>query len=113
MRTIIAGSRTATRLSQLYQALEDAPWGVSVVLSGKARGADALGERWAKRFRIPVEEYPADWNKFGNGAGYIRNAEMADNAEALIALWDGESKGTKHMIDLAERKGLKIFIYKI
>ena len=113
MRTIIAGSRIATKFSYILKAIDQAPWTPSVVLSGRARGADELGEKWATRTNIPVEWFPADWNKFGKGAGYIRNAEMANKAEALIVLWDGESKGTKNMIDLAKIKGLKVFIYRI
>lgn len=113
MRTIIAGSRTATKVSYILKAISEAPWKPSVVVSGRARGADELGEQWAERNSIPVEYYPADWNKFGKGAGFIRNAEMANNAEALIVIWDGKSKGTKNMIDFAKIKGLKVFIYRI
>lgn len=78
------------------------------IVSGKARGADSLGERYAKERGYNVKEFPAQWDMLGKSAGYRRNAEMAEYAEALIAFWDGHSKGTKHMIDLAEDHKLKI-----
>lgn len=77
-----------------------------IIVSGKAKGADSLGERYAKEFGYTVEEYPANWEKFGKSAGYRRNAEMAEVADALIAFWDGQSRGTAHMISLAKSKGL-------
>lgn len=83
----------------------------TTVVSGTAKGADKLGENWAELNNIPLEKYPADWNKFGKSAGYKRNTEMANNAEALIALWDGKSRGTKHMIDIATTKKLQIYIH--
>ncbi len=57
--------------------------------------------------------YPAAWDTYGLKAGYIRNEEMADNADALIAIWDGKSRGTKHMIDIATRKGLRVYIHEV
>jgi hypothetical protein len=116
-RTIIAGSRgfndytmLADRLDQLLRRKE----GIFdiVIVSGTAKGADQLGERYAKDRGYKVERYPADWDKYGKSAGYLRNAQMADNAEALVAFWDGESRGTRHMIDLAEEKGLEIRVIR-
>ena len=78
------------------------------IVSGKARGADSLGERYAKEKGYDVKEFAAQWDKFGKSAAYKRNAEMAEYADALIAFWDGESKGTKHMINLAKEKNIKI-----
>ena len=77
-----------------------------VIISGCARGADTLGLRYASENAFDVEEYPADWDKYGKKAGYMRNVEMAENADALIAFWDGKSKGTKHMIDIATERNL-------
>jgi len=111
MRTIIAGSRTVFDFRQVVIAVRKAPWTITTILSGGASGADELGEKFARRNKIPLETYPADWNRWGKSAGYRRNAEMADNAEALIALWDGKSKGTANMIDLAKRKHLKVYVH--
>lgn len=79
-----------------------------VIISGTARGADQMGERYARERGYEIRQFPADWEQYGKSAGHIRNAKMADNADALIAFWDGESKGTKNMIDNARRKGLAV-----
>lgn len=98
-------------MSDLEAAISECGWKPSVIISGTARGADSLGELWAHKQEIPCERYPADWKRFGKAAGLRRNEQMADAAEALIALWDGESRGTKHMITTAERKGLRVFVW--
>ena len=86
------------------------------IVTGKATGADSLGEKYALEKEYKIAEFPPDWNKYGKRAGYIRNAEMARYASkengALIAFWDTKSKGTKHMIDLAKEKNLAIRIVK-
>lgn len=109
MRTIIAGSRSITDISCVQLAMSQCSWTPSLVLSGTARGVDQLGEQWAKENNIKVARFPADWSSHGKGAGYIRNELMADNADALVALWDGESRGTKHMIKIARSKKLRYF----
>jgi hypothetical protein len=78
------------------------------IVSGTAKGADSLGERYAKDKGYNVKPFPADWAAFGKRAGYLRNEQMANYANALIAFWDGESRGTKHMIDIATEKGLLV-----
>jgi hypothetical protein len=83
-----------------------------IIVSGTARGADRLGELYATENGFPVEPYPADWNKYGKAAGYIRNEEMAKVANAAIGFWDGKSKGTKHMIDLCSKYGTPIRVVK-
>jgi glycerophosphoryl diester phosphodiesterase len=74
---------------------------------------DRLGETYAVRNKLPIAKFPADWDKWGKPAGYIRNKEMAQYADALVAVWNGESKGTKHMIDLAKEQGLKVHIHYV
>lgn len=113
MRTIIAGTRNCTDMSELIAALASCAWTPSVVICGTARGADRLGEVWAGEAGVPCERFPADWDQFGKSAGYRRNEQMADHAEALIALWDGDSRGTKHMIDIATRKGLQVHVHLV
>lgn len=110
MRTIIAGSRTITDPRVLNRALAKCGWTPTVVLSGCARGADYLGEAWALEHKIPLDRYPADWNRNGRAAGYIRNDLMAAQAEALIALWDGASAGTRHMIERAQIRQLRVHV---
>jgi hypothetical protein len=83
------------------------------IVSGKAKGADSLGELYAKENNYPIHEFPANWNMHGNAAGPIRNQEMGNFADVLIAFWNGESKGTKHMIDYMRflNKPVKIVYY--
>ena len=115
MKVIIAGSRgigprTAAWLiaSLIETHLKDID--ITEVVSGTALGVDQGGELYAQRNSIPVLRFPANWDKHGKSAGHIRNAEMAEHADALIAVWDGVSRGTRHMIDLAEKKGLVVKI---
>ena len=112
MKTIIAGSRSITDLSVIYKAVEESGFTITEVVCGGARGVDSLGRKWAGNGnRIPVKLFLPDWANQGKSAGYKRNVEMANYADALIAIWDGISKGTQHMINIAEQKGLKVFIY--
>src|SRR5690606_6698690 len=74
------------------------------IVSGGARGADLLGEAYAKEHNYPLKKFPAKWGVHGKAAGPIRNQEMAEYSNALIAFWDEKSKGTKSMIDLARKE---------
>lgn len=112
MRTIIAGSRTAVA-EDVIAAVRKSGFDVSLVLCGCAMGADEYGKQWANANGIVVEEYPANWSEHGKAAGPIRNATMANNADALIAVWDGMSRGTANMIDIAKRKGLAVHVHRI
>lgn len=114
-RVIIAGTRDFSD----YQLLRDKCDAILsskrqdsniVVVSGTARGADRLGERYARERGYKIRQFPADWLNDEKKAGPVRNAKMADNADALIAFWDGQSRGTKNMIETARRKGLAVRI---
>ena len=83
-----------------------------IILSGLAKGADTLAVRYADEQNYQCLGYTADWGRFGKSAGIRRNAQMAENADALIAFWDGSSRGTKNMIEQAQAKGLQIRIIK-
>jgi hypothetical protein len=69
-----------------------------------------LGEKYASERNFNIERYPAEWDKYGKSAGYIRNREMAMNSDTAVCFWDGKSKGTKHMIDLSNKNGLNTYI---
>lgn len=71
-----------------------------------------LGRRYAEEHGIPFVSYPANWEVYGNRAGYIRNEKMAANADALVAFWDGYSHGTAHMIRLAKEYGLSVRVIR-
>ena len=112
MRTIIAGSRNITDLSVVREAVERSGFSVTEVVSGGARGVDRLGERLAGILEVPCRVFPADWDAHGRSAGAIRNGEMADYADALVAVWDGRSRGTANMISQARRRGLEVYVHK-
>lgn len=116
MKTIIAGSRTITDREVLsYHLGQIVPDDLHIteVVSGTANGVDQLGEQWADGWDIPIKRFPANWDKYGKRAGYIRNEEMAKYAEACVIFWDGESNGTRNMIELAAKYGLKLFVFTI
>jgi hypothetical protein len=109
MKLIIAGGR----LFDDYELLESTiqanyDWGVMEIVCGEARGADALGRRFGENWFLKVHSFPANWDMYGKSAGYRRNVDMADFADGLLAFWDGKSKGTGHMIDLAKKKGIAV-----
>jgi len=88
------------------------------IVSGTARGADKLGEKWAEENHVPIKRFPANWRPYSDknivdkSAGYKRNEKMAKYGNSLLAAWDGESKGTGHMIDLAKKHGLGVMILR-
>ena len=86
-------------MSLLEEAINRAGFEITQVVSGRARGVDAMGELWAVKNKINLKTFPARWNTFGNAAGMIRNRHMADYADALIALMVEEgSRGTENMV---------------
>ena len=111
MKVIIAGSRNFNDYNLLKSSCDNllTQFTNIEIVSGTARGADKLGERYAREKGYSIKEFPANWS-LGKSAGYIRNDEMAQYADMLIAFWDGTSKGTKHMIDLANKRGIKVEI---
>lgn len=108
MKVIIAGSRTFDDYDLLCQVCDNLLEDDAEIVSGTAKGADKLGERYANEKGYQIKQFPAEWDKYGKSAGYRRNYEMCEYSDTLIAFWDGKSKGTKHMIDIAKNKNLKI-----
>jgi len=113
MRVIIAGGRDFHDYGVLLNAIVECDFNIQTVVSGGAKGVDALGERYAEQADVKLVVYPADWEKNGRAAGPIRNRKMAENADALIALWDGKSRGTKNMIETANKLGLLVYVKRI
>lgn len=110
MQTIIAGSRSFNDYERLLSLINALPFWPSLIISGLAKGADQLGLKFAYEYDVPVQKYPADWKRFGKQAGFIRNREMAQHADVLVAFWDGESRGTAHMIKTAKKQGVRFII---
>lgn len=114
-RVIIAGGRDFNDYQLLSSTMDNLLQNITeeiVVVCGQARGADTLGEQYAKERGYRVDYYPADWKRYGKRAGYLRNEQMAQNADALVAFWDGKSRGTKLMIGLAKKYELKVRIQR-
>ena len=128
MQMIIAGSRGLNDRALLDEYVWDAhnmfvdeiteqfggiPYWASglTVIEGGAKGIDRLAREWANRHQLPCRTYPADWKRYGKSAGYKRNEVMAQNAQALLAFWDGKSRGTQHMINIAMENWLPIRIW--
>lgn len=99
------------RITKLYKDLPFEEFINKVeIVSGGAKGADSLGEKYASEQGLTCTVFNADWDKHGKAAGYIRNEEMAKYGTHAVVFWDGESKGSKHMIDLAKKHKLKTTI---
>jgi len=113
MKTIVAGSRNITDYEKVHKAIYESPWVITEVVSGGARGVDKLGEQAAEAFGIPVKVFPADWATHGRAAGPIRNQQMLEYSEALIAIWDGDSRGTADMIRRSQKAGIPVHIVRV
>ena len=114
-KLIVAGGRDYTKYDRVYSAIMELAEGeladkaVSIV-SGMAKGADKLGYIFALSNNVKVYEFPANWNQFGKSAGFIRNTAMANFSDGLLAFWDGQSKGTAHMISTMKAQKKPVFI---
>ncbi len=110
MKVIIAGSRSFSDYELMERNCDHMLQNQTdiEVVSGTADGADKLGEVYASNIGHRIKRFPADWKTYGRKAGFLRNEKMAKYADALIAFWDGSSKGTEHMINLAKKHNLKI-----
>lgn len=118
MKVIIAGSRTLTSYRRVWEACADKvgdktwPWPWTEVVSGGALGVDRLGEAYAREMRLPIAYFYPDWKTHGRAAGPIRNRQMAEYADALIAITTG-SRGTADMIRQAEAAGLLVYVVRV
>jgi len=117
-RILVAGSRNYNNFAEAKSFIENCISRLKneytlVFVSGTCRGADMLGERFAAENGYEIERYPADWKRFGKSAGPKRNETMAKVADYVICFWDGQSKGTKSMIDFAKQLNKPIRIKRI
>lgn len=119
MKLVIAGSRTVVNIQHLYNAILTLDLGdtvkneVTEIISGGANGADKLGEILATKLNKTLTIMPAEWDKYGKAAGYRRNEDMAELGDAVLVLYDGVSKGSKHMIELAKKHNKKVWVYYV
>ncbi len=116
-RVIVAGGRDfndyeymRSKLNELI--IENITFGVHVkIISGMANGADTLAVRYADEMEFTKILFPANWKRFPRIAGFLRNEDMLSIATHLVAFWDGESHGTKHMIEIARRNGIPVWVF--
>lgn len=121
MKIIIAGSRDISRSDFSDIMFSDTPQKIIYeypgneieIVSGHAKGVDTFGEEWARRNELPIKTFPADWAKYGKSAGPLRNGQMADYADMLIAIWDGKSRGTRDMINKMLDRGKETHVYVV
>lgn len=105
MKVIIAGSRDFNDFELVEKTIEELGLEIDEVVYGGAAGADHLGLLWARKHRVKVKTFLAEWSVYGKAAGPIRNARMADYGDYLLAFWDGKSPGTRSMINIMKQKG--------
>lgn len=117
MRVLVCGSRHFEDSRLLYDALDEIKWqkGITTIISGGARGADTLAERYAENENLEMEVYPANWEKFGKSAGPIRNGEMLIHGkpDLVVAFLAKNNRGTKNMIEQAEKAGVPVHVVQI
>lgn len=113
MRVIIAGCRHINDYDLVVKAVKESGFDITEVVCGAANGVDSLGERYAKENNIKLSYFYADWKGLGKRAGHARNEQMGNYSEGLVAVWDGISPGTKHMINYAKRKKLLVYVKNI
>jgi hypothetical protein len=111
VKTIVAGSRTGFGFGDIILGMLQVEWEISEIVSGGARGVDQLGEEWAECQHLPLKIFRAEWDKYGRAAGPLRNLQMLDYAEALVAFWDRESRGTRHIVEEAIKKGRRVVVF--
>lgn len=111
---IVAGSRDFDDYNLLSSTLDKLFYVKcpNAIVCGEAKGADSLGKQYAIERHIRVFSFPANWRRYGRNAGFIRNTEMLEHADCLVAFWDGKSKGTKHMIDISRKAGIEVHIVR-
>lgn len=113
MKVIIAGSRSITDYAEVERAMKECGFTPTIIISGTARGADRLGEQWAQQHSVRCVRMPADWDKHGHSAGVMRNVAMAKEADALVLVWDGRSRGSAHMLRTMQGLSKPVHVHRV
>lgn len=112
-KVIVAGSRDITDFTTVQGAINDSPFTPTEIVSGGADGVDALGEKWSRLNSVDAKTFQANWNKHGKSAGPKRNKKMANYADAAVIVWDGESAGTRNMLENALASRLDVYVQPV
>jgi len=112
MKTAIIGSRSIQDYNYLENILKSLDFKITEIITGGAKGVDTLAEIFSFSNSIPITKILPEWDKYGRGAGLVRNTSIIKESDVVIALWDGKSKGTLDSINKAHKLGKKVFIFK-
>jgi hypothetical protein len=110
MKVAVVGSRTFNDYNLLKETLDKLYPKISLIVSGGAKGADSLAERYAQEEGIPTLVFKPEWKKYGKAAGFIRNKDIIMASETVVAFWDGVSKGTQNSMDHAKDLGKQLIV---
>lgn len=120
MKIVIAGSRSIKNISLLLEAMDRAvktgfikPDHSYEIISGGAVGVDTLAREYAQQFNYPIREFKPDYAQYGTAAPFRRNTAMAEYGDVLIAVWDGSSRGTQHMVGQMQKLNKPVFVFQI
>lgn len=109
MKLLICGSREITEFDFTAYVPED----TEVIITGGAKGIDSIGETYAREKGIAYETHLPEYGRYGRGAPMVRNKQMVDLADAVLAVWDGKSSGTKQTVKYAEDAGKPVTVVRV
>jgi hypothetical protein len=115
MVVAVIGSRSCNDISFVFSVLDEVSkeHPITKIISGGSRGADSFGKMWADKNGIPTTIFYPNWELYGKRAGFVRNIDIIESSEFVLAFWDGLSKGTKHSIDIAKDRKIPYVILNI
>lgn len=112
-KLLIAGSRSIELENHFIQGillqLGFWDWKELEIVHGGANGVDKSADNFADAWKLKKRVFLADWDNLGKRAGHVRNAEMAKYSDELILIWDGESNGSRNMLENMKKLGKPVY----
>lgn len=113
VRVVVTGSRGWTNAGAIHRRLSLLPEGSTIIHGRAGSGADWIADVYARQLDFDVVRMPADWDLYGRRAGIVRNIEMLNtDPELVLAFWDGESRGTRHCVEEARKRGIPVEVIR-
>ena len=114
-KIMVCGSRTINDENLIFSKLDEClmKYPDMILVSGGAKGVDSIGEKWAKNNHVFIEQHKPEWDKYGRGAGIVRNKTMVEVSSHVLIFWDGVSKGTKSDIDFCRKLNKPFSLYRV